>query len=70
MRFAHTLHINLNKMTAKSAAEELATISKKTATEQLTLQHMIELREAFEIADREGKGALSPDAVSLMEDSQ
>jgi len=52
-------------MATKTAAEELASISKKTATEQLTLQHMIELREAFEAADREGKGALTPDAVFL-----
>ena len=47
------------------AAEDLANISKKTATEQLTLLHIIGLREAFEAADQEGKGALSCEDVLL-----
>ncbi len=52
-------------MTGKTAAEELANISKKTATEQLTLQHMIELREAFETADKDKEGSLSIDEVGI-----
>jgi len=48
------------------ATEEFANISKKTATEQFTLQHMIELQEAFVAADQEGRGELTCEDVHLI----
>jgi hypothetical protein len=38
-------------------------VSKKTASEQINLQHIMELREAFEEADTDKGGELEEDEV-------